>query len=121
LDYEEKLSVVMSALRGDRGPDQRRIAEVGLDWLVTLIHKNSDYGSSAWKVPVLAPDCDTGVAIRVRMSDKISRIESLIKRKGHEVDESFNDTINDLGAYCLLFLARPQDTTPEDRPAMPIE
>ncbi len=56
---------------------------------------------------MLAPECDPGIAIRVRMSDKINRLTQLLKASGTEVDESFDDTLRDLGAYCILELARP--------------
>lgn len=96
------------ALSGSRGASQMRIATVGLEWISTLLAKNADYGSSVWQVPVLAPDCDPAIAIRVRMSDKINRLQTLLSGKKPEVTtESIDDTIKDLGAYCLLYLARP--------------
>lgn len=97
-----------------RNADQRRIAERGLDFIVTLLQKNSDYGSSVWKTPTLCPDLDCGSAILVRMGDKIERIASLRTKSPEVVDESLTDTIKDLGAYCLLWLARPQPATQED-------
>ena len=99
--------VIKKALAGEFNDDAKRIAEVGLEWVETLIKKNVDYGSSVWQVPVLAPECDPATAIRVRMSDKISRIRSLLERKDALVDESLQDSIADLGAYCLLLLAKP--------------
>ncbi len=101
-------SPVLDALRGARGADQRRIAEVGMAWLETILRKNTDYGSSVWKVPLLAPAMDAGDAILVRMTDKVHRIGSLKKRPAEVVTESLDDTITDLGAYCLLYLARPK-------------
>lgn len=98
------------ALYGNRGDEQRRIAEHGLAWLTLMLRKNQDYGGEVWKPPVLCPDMDAGAAILVRMGDKISRLRSLMGNKqGPAVsDESIDDTIRDLGAYCLLYLARPQ-------------
>ena len=87
--------------------NQHRIAQIGTEWLATLLKKNSDYGSSVWKPPALKPGMDAGDAILVRMSDKVSRIASL-QEKGPEVAESLEDTIADLGAYALLWLARPK-------------
>jgi hypothetical protein len=50
-----------------------------------------------------------GDAILVRMSDKIARIRKLSGNTAAPlVNESFDDTIRDLGAYCLLYLARPE-------------
>jgi hypothetical protein len=98
------------AVGGLHGPDQQRIAQVGLDWMLTLLAKNADYGGSAWAVPTLCPKLECGDAILVRMSDKISRIANLLKADSKAlVDESIEDTIKDLGAYCLLWLARPKD------------
>lgn len=87
---------------------QRRIAEVGLDWIATLLAKNADYGSSVWNPPVLKPDMAPEDAIFVRMSDKIARIASLQQSEA-QVDESLEDSIKDLGAYCLLQLAKPKE------------
>ena len=101
--------LIEQALSGSRGGDQQRIAEVGIQWIGLLLKKNADYGSSAWQSPVLAPECDSGAAIRVRMSDKIARLSRLLAGSAPEVaDESINDTIRDLGAYCLLYLAMPE-------------
>lgn len=101
--------LIREAANGQYGDDQKRIADVGIGWVETLLKKNSDYGSSAWQVPVLAPECDAGVAIRVRMSDKVSRLNRLLSGNEQQVkDESIDDTIRDLGAYCLLYLSRPR-------------
>lgn len=103
----DDLPQITNALTSDN-PDQRRIAQVGLDFLATLLAKNADYGSSVWKPPTLKPEMDAGDAILVRMSDKVSRIASL-QSKEAQVDESLEDTIKDLGAYSLLWLARPKE------------
>lgn len=98
---------VMAALRhGDA--DQLRIAKLGLEWLDLLLRKNSDYGSSVWKAPLLAPELHSSDAILVRMTDKINRLISLKGQKGLVPFESYEDTMRDLGAYCLLWLARPE-------------
>jgi hypothetical protein len=107
---EKKITIsdtIFDAMLGQRGPEQQRLAEQGLAWIELLLQKNHDYGSSVFKPPVLAKNLELGSAILVRMSDKISRLESLQNRTG-EVVESFDDTIRDLGAYCLLYLARPR-------------
>lgn len=110
--------IILDALNGVRGEDQQRIAEVCLEWTVLLLKKNSDYGSSVWKRPILAPECDAGTAIRVRMSDKINRLESLLSKGSAEIDsESIDDTLRDLGAYCLLELARPEQINASQVPA----
>ena len=101
------LDLVRSALSGSIGPSQPRIAQVGLDWIATLIKKNTDYGDSAWTEPVLAPNLPAKQAILVRMSDKINRLKSLSQKEAL-VAESYNDTMKDLGAYALLYLAAPE-------------
>lgn len=99
--------LVESALKGQMGPSQQRIAETGLDWIATLIKKNTDYGDSAWTEPVLAPNLPPKQAILVRMSDKINRLKALSQKEAL-VAESYNDTMKDLGAYALLYLAAPE-------------
>lgn len=100
------------SLEGNMGRDAKLIASTGVQWTLGILRKNLDYGSSVWHSPVLADGLDPGMAIRVRMSDKISRLQSLLSVKqpaGRRVkDESIDDTIADLGAYCLLYLARPK-------------
>lgn len=102
---------MLDALSGHRGRDQQRIADHGLEWITLILKKNQDYGSSAWKPPFLVPDAYPRDAILVRMSDKIERLRTLYSRNkpGNtaECDESYEDTIRDLGAYCLLYLAAP--------------
>lgn len=100
--------LIREAANGQRGDDQKRIADVEIAWIETLLKKNQDYGSSAWQISVLAPECDAGTAIRVRMSDKIARLAQLLAGNDPQVTESIDDTMMDLGAYCLLYLARPQ-------------
>lgn len=100
-------NVLSEALDGARGPDQQRIAAVGLEWIYLLLTKNADYGSSAWKSPILCPTFSPDTAIRVRMSDKIERLRTILDHKTAETSESLEDTIRDLGAYCLLWLTRP--------------
>lgn len=107
---EEDYNLIRSAMDGRFTPDAQRIAEVGTAWVATIIRKNTDYGSSVWKPALFAPHLDPGTVILVRMSDKVSRINSLIQRGEALVNESLDDTIQDLGAYCLLYLARPMDS-----------
>jgi hypothetical protein len=107
------VGIIEEALSGSRGEDQQRIAQKGIDWLALLLRKNSDYGSSAWKEPVLCPGVQARMAILVRMSDKVERIQSLQKKMadGGEMEvlgESFDDTISDLGSYALLYLTAPE-------------
>jgi len=104
----DKEDIIKKALLGERGEDQQRIAQEGVKWLEQLLRKNNDYGTSVWKVPVFAPNTDVSSAIFVRMSDKVERINSLLQKQEAEISESLEDTISDLGSYCLLWLTRPQ-------------
>lgn len=94
---------------GNLGTDAERIAHVGIQWIAGMIRKNVDYGSRIWERPVLAKHLEPGEAIKVRMSDKIQRLENLLDgaKRALVADESVDDTFRDLGAYCLLYLARP--------------
>lgn len=107
------VAVIEDALNGCRTPDQTRIAAVGMQWLRTILQKNADYGSSVWKPPVLCPDLNVSEAIFVRISDKIERIRILRTRDPEVIGESLEDTIADLGSYCLLWLARPVEAKHE--------
>lgn len=118
LVYTDK-ELLDKALSGSRGEDQKLIAEEVVRWGALLIRKNTDYGSSVWKTPRLAPECDPGTAIRVRMSDKLSRLEQLLSKPAMVDSESIDDTIRDLGAYCLLELARPNRRLGYD-PSQPV-
>lgn len=103
IDNRQALS---EALDGTRGEVQGRLALEGMRLTAMLLRKNSDYGSSAYQVPILAPHLDARSAILVRMSDKIHRIANLSKPGSTpEVTESLNDTIRDLAGYCILLLA----------------
>ena len=105
------MDTLVEALQGCYGDDPQRIATAALRWAETLINKNRDYGSSIWEMPLFAPNMDCSDAILIRMSDKISRLANLLK--GHVItvkSETFEDTVVDLGSYCLLWLARPEST-----------
>ena len=98
---------IEDALSGSRGEGQQRIAIEGLAWIELVLSKNMNYGGSVWKAPALTPEMPVSSAILVRMSDKVSRIASLMSGVKDAVNEPLEDTIKDLGAYCLLYLARP--------------
>lgn len=116
--FESWLDRVKFALRQEESHEQFRIAAHGLRWLDLMLRKNNDYGGAVWSAPVLRPNLSPNDAILVRMSDKIQRLQSLFTKQQPvkaireetiecEVDESIEDTISDLGAYCLLYLANP--------------
>jgi hypothetical protein len=107
---DEDFYEITEAGEGKHGPDQERIAREGLRWLKLILQKNRDYGSSAWQSPVLCPSMPCSSAILVRMSDKIRRLGTLTTNNAHAsvANESLEDTMRDLGAYALLYLARPK-------------
>lgn len=105
----DQLNVLGDALEGCRGKGQQRIARTGLEWVCLLLAKNADYGLSVWQTPYLSPDMKVTSAIRVRMSDKIERLRALVTKDVEVTGESYEDTIRDLGAYCLLYLTRPNE------------
>ena len=99
------LEMFTQALSGARGADQERLAEVGLELVSLLLKKNADYGGSAWRRPLLAPELEPRTAMLCRMSDKLERILSLRERSPEVVSESLRDTFADLAGYLILYLA----------------
>lgn len=109
---------IQRALHGQDGPLQQLIAEQIVEWGSLLLRKNKDYGCAVFNVPELAPECGAATAIRVRMSDKISRLRNLLKSDSPEIAESIEDTISDLGAYCLLLrVAKQLEANPPEAKA----
>ena len=68
-----------------------------------IIKKNSDYGSSAFTPPLLAPHVSTGDGILTRMSDKVKRLINLLSGAKAQINESVIETVFDLGAYCFFY------------------
>lgn len=102
IEQEEKIDRLVASINGTRGEHQKLIAEIGLQWINTLLCKNADYGSSVFNEPILAPGLSITSAIDVRMSDKIARIKNLKTAKVEVKSETVQDTYDDLGSYCLL-------------------
>lgn len=101
--------LVFEAADGQRGDDQQRLAQAVLNLGATLLRKNYDYGSSAWKRPLLESSLPPATAIRVRMSDKIERIISLANKSPEVAAESMDDTLQDLVGYWILLQASPKE------------
>ena len=98
--------LITEALSNQRGTDQQLIAETGVSIVELLIRKNTDYGSSAWTPPILAPGVDPDTAMRVRMSDKLARITQILASASDPlVNESIDETFGDLAGYLILLLA----------------
>lgn len=104
----EDLELVRESFQGRRGDSAHSIASRGLDLVATLLRKNSDYGGSAWEVPILSPGLSPRVAIQCRMSDKVARLSRLLSGETAEVDEAIEDTMKDLAGYALLWLGAPE-------------
>lgn len=68
----------------------------------TLTAKNSNYGDSAGTPPYFVPWLEPLTAIFVRMSDKVSRLKTLLTRESDKVGESVRDTLLDNAGYSLL-------------------
>ena len=66
--------------------------------LETYKKKNADYGSSFDK----SMDEFGIIAAVVRMSDKMERLKSLVKKEAKVKDESIEDTLLDLANYCIM-------------------
>lgn len=94
---------------------QTAIAEMGIAWIDTLLRKNKDYGDTVFSRPCLAPDLSPDAAIRTRMSDKIDRLINLLGGEKQNVAESIEDTVGDLGAYCLLWLINRKKNSVENQ------
>lgn len=43
------------------------------------------------------------------MSDKIARLQNLLKNNKNMVDESMQDTMADLAGYAILWLCTPEE------------
>lgn len=87
----------------ESGRAQRAITYKMMDWTLTLLKKNMDYGSSVFQRPVLANEIEPTAAIRVRISDKINRMNKLFTSDKPLVEnESLIDTVDDAGCYFAL-------------------
>lgn len=101
---EDNKKLLEEALNGLRGEDQTLIAEIGLEFLTTILRKNIDYGSSVFKPPILNPSLPAKSAIEVRLSDKINRFQQLKTNEANVKTESIQDTMCDFGVYGILWL-----------------
>lgn len=93
-------------------PDQTAIWNIYEAAKIKALKKNLAYGSSVFKKGVLTPELSADAAIRVRMSDKVGRLTTLLAdpSKNQISDESIDDTIMDLATYAfLLLIARKRD------------
>jgi ElaB/YqjD/DUF883 family membrane-anchored ribosome-binding protein len=82
--------------------NEQHVSELCATLAELLKKKNDDYGDSYQKLR----EKYGGVAFLIRISDKLSRLESLAfsgsEPKVH--DEKVRDTIQDIAGYCILEL-----------------
>lgn len=98
--------------KNDRGIRQDSLAELCDKLKTTLLNKNRNYGNSAFRTPLLASNVSPQEALLVRLSDKIARLETLLRGEPDRVQEPLEDTIFDIAGYCILLLIeRAQKTT----------
>jgi hypothetical protein len=84
---------------------ERLILQVGLHSTAVMLRKSRDYGDSIFLSPLMAPDLSPGEAIRVRLSDKLSRLLNLMVQENEaHVQEPIEDTLLDAANYILLML-----------------
>lgn len=98
--------LVSQAYNGKRGEYQRAIAVAGLELIALLLRKNQDYGSSVFDPPILLPEVSANLAIRVRMSDKLKRINQLASNPALVAGESLNDSLDDVIGYRIIEKAK---------------
>lgn len=99
-----QLHFVRDALGGNHGVRAQRIAEQGLALTALLLAKDADYGNSVAQPPLLAPELPPEMAIRVRISDKLNRINQLLGSEPQHRAETLDDTLRDAAGYFLLWL-----------------
>lgn len=93
----------LKAVNGLLNADQQEILQKCLDEMETLLRKNTDYGSSVFQRPRLAPHISPSDSILVRMSDKLNRLDQLAQQGAMVASESFDDTLRDFAAYVKLY------------------
>ena len=107
----DKEAEVISGLKEQPAPmgltaDQNLIWDEFERAKIKTLKKNLAYGSTVFTPCVLASECPLDVAIRVRMSDKINRLKTLLADPTKNLidDEAVEDTMRDLGTYAFLCL-----------------
>lgn len=81
---------------------QLLIAEVCDEIKVMLLDKNQKYGNSALSPKRIFSKASFIEQINVRIDDKLSRIENMVRNNIEDKSESINDSIEDLIGYLVL-------------------
>lgn len=120
--YQARAHEIALAVTVARTPHAEAIAEETMRLALTLVRKNRNYGNSVFTPPVLAQHIDPATAIRVRMSDKIARICSLLQRDKDVYTpppnwfESVLDTFLDLAGYSILAVIALRESIKRTKP-----
>jgi hypothetical protein len=90
-------------------PYNERIEEIGNAIIKKLLQKNTAYGNSVFKpVKLFGDEIKASVAVKARISDKLTRIQN----KGFS-DET-EDTLDDLIGYFILLKIINEDEKTEE-------
>lgn len=91
----------------DLTPFESRVQEILSDLQSTLYSKNADYGDSHAKLTEELGE----TVILIRLMDKLNRLKQLLMSENQaRVNESIEDTLEDLAGYAVLELERRQRT-----------
>ena len=82
----------------------QRYDRIAAEMRETFVRKNHDYGNSVFQSPEMAPDIQPEEAVRVRISDKLGRLKTLLSGEQAQVSESIRDTYADLVNYLIILL-----------------
>ena len=82
----------------EKKDNSKEFAEITAAMLDVYKKKNHDYGDSFNK----SLDEFGIVASVIRMSDKIERMKTLVKKEAKVKSESFKDSLMDLGIYSIM-------------------
>ena len=82
----------------------QRYDRIAAEMRETFVRKNHDSGNSVFQSPEMAPDIQPEEAVRVRISDKLGRLKTLLSGEQAQVSESIRDTYADLVNYLIILL-----------------
>lgn len=100
IEYLRHITSMARHCYGDYSEENLFMCEISNIQTETYRKKNADYGGSFKK----SMDEDGILVAKIRIGDKIRRIESLLKKGGDAQvkDEKLQDTFLDLANYCVM-------------------
>jgi hypothetical protein len=100
IEYLRHITSMARHCYGDYSEGNLFMCEISNLQIETYRKKNADYGDSFKK----SMDEDGILVAKIRIGDKIRRIESLLKKggEGQVKDEKLQDTFLDLANYCVM-------------------